>query len=147
MTEKVEKLKHMVEQKLNHAHEELEKAKHELESCYDKTRTDLEYKIQQVRDELSSKKHTAKETRAKLRAEFVGQKERMEEKIRDIKESSALRKEEKAKKRILSKAEKAEHLAETCIDAATVAIIEAELACLEACRARADAEQLASTSA
>ena len=147
MTEKVEKLKHMVEEKLTHAHNELEKAKTELESCYDKTRADLETKIQQVRDDLNSKKHTAKETRAKLHAEFVGQKERMEARIRDLKESTAQRKEEKAKKRIISRAEKAEHLAETCIDAATVAIIEAELACLEACRARADAEQLVSTSA
>jgi len=147
MTEKVEKLKRMVEEKLTHAHNELEKAKTELESCYDKTRTDLESKIHQVRDELNSKKHTAKETRAKLHAEFVGQKERMEARIKELKESSAQRKDERAKKRIITRAEKAEHLAETCIDAATVAIIEAELACLEACRARADAEQLVGTSA
>jgi hypothetical protein len=146
MTEKVEKLKRMVEEKLSHAHNELEKAKIELESCYDKTRADLECKIDQVRDELNSKKHTAKETRARLHSEFVAQKARVEARIKDLKESTAQRKEERAKKRIVTRADKAEHLAETCIDAATVAIIEAELACLEACRARADAEQLVETS-
>jgi hypothetical protein len=84
--------------------------------------------------------------RSRLGAEARKQKEVLETKVMELKEKIESKveskKEEKVKKKAVHKAEKAECYAELCMDCATVAIVEAELACLEACKARADAEEL-----
>ena len=70
------------------------------------------------------------------------QKEAIEAKVTELKEKVESKKEDKVKKRVLLKADKAEKNAEICMDYASVAVVEAELACLEAAQARHKAEEV-----
>ena len=63
----------------------------------------------------------------------------------ELKEKVESKKDEKVKKRVLLKADKAEKHAEICMDYASVAVVEAELACLEAAQARHKAEEINKT--
>jgi hypothetical protein len=144
MSEKYEKLKKLLGQKLSTAKNELEKAKRELMSCSELGESDIDGKIEEIKTELNSKKHGIKGTKDKIKAEFMIHKKDVENRIKDIKDAAAVLRHEKHDKRIVSNAGKAEDMAEACIESATISIKQAELACLRACKARAQAEEILS---
>jgi hypothetical protein len=144
MTEKYKKLKKLLENKLNVAKNELEKAREELSSCSELSESGLDNKIEEIKSELNSKKHGIKETKEKIQAEFYSHKKDVEDRIQDIKDAAATMRQGKHDKKIIIKAGKAEDLAEACIESATISIKQAELACLQACKARAQAEEILS---
>ena len=142
MSEKYEQLKKLLGQKLSLAKKELEKTKEELMSCSELSGLDLDSKIEEMKSEINSKKHGFKGTKDKIKAEFKIHKKDVEDRIKDIKEAAATLRHEKHDKKIISHAGKAEDLAEACIESATISIKQAELACLQACKARAQAEEI-----
>ena len=144
MSEKYEQLKKLLGQKLSLAKKELEKTKEELMSCSELGGSDLDNKIEEIKSEINSKKHGFKGTKDKIKAEFKIHKKDVENRIKDIKEAAATLRHEKHDKKIINNAGKAEDLAEECIESATISIKQAELACLRACKARAQAEEILS---
>lgn len=142
MSEKSDNLKQMAQEKLSGVFEQLEKAKTEIDSTIGKAKSDVESKIGQVKAELCAKKEHAAMSKTKLENTVMRQKEAIGAKFVEIKEKVESKMDEKSKKRVVLKAEKAEKYAEICMDCASMAIVEAELACLEACHARSEAEEL-----
>ena len=146
MSEKSDHLKQMAQEKFCGVHEQLEKAKSEIDSTIGKAKSDVESKIGQVKAELCAKKEHAAMSKSKLENTVRRQKDAVEAKFMELKEKVESKKDEKSKKRVVLKAEKAEKYAEICMDCASTAIIEAELACLEACHARVEAEEVLAVS-
>lgn len=142
MTEKHEELKKVLEDKLNIAAKEFEKLKKEIESCSELSNSDLNKKMYKIKTELSSKKRGIKETKAKLQADFRECKADMENRIKDLRKAAAVRKEERHNRKVLNNADRAENVAEACIESATVSIKEAEIACIQALKTRVQAEEI-----
>ena len=146
MSAKTEYLKQMAQEKLSCVHEQIEKAKEDLDSSLGETKSKVESKIVKVKADLKDKKTQAEMKRSRLGAEARKGKEALETKVVELKEKIEMKvkskNEDKVKKKAVHNAEKAECYAELCMDCASVAIVEAELACLEACKARVEAEEL-----
>lgn len=142
MSEKSDYLKQMAQEKLSGVFDQLEKAKSEIDSTLGQAKSEVESRIGQVKAELCAKKEHAAMSKSKLENTVRRQKEAVEAKFMELKEKVESKKDEKGKNRIIHKAEKAEKYAEICMDCASMAIVEAELACLEACHARSEAEEL-----
>jgi len=142
MSDTAERLKKMAEDKLSCVHEYIEKARSELEVSLDKCKDEVEDMIGQLKNDLVAKKHQADANKTKIEKTVIKQKEVIGTKFSELKEKVESKKDEKVRKRVLVKAEKAEKHAELCMDYASLAVVEAEIACLEAAQARLKAEEI-----
>ena len=143
MSVKTDQIKQMAQEKFSCINEHLDKAKNEIESSIGQCKSELDSIVEQVKAELACKKEQIDTRKSKFEATINKQKAALGSKVMELKEKVESKKDEKVKKRIIHKADKAEKYAEICMDYASVAIVEAELACLQACKARQQAEELA----
>ncbi len=146
MNENFEELKKMAQEKMENIRQCMEKTKSEVESSFELSRSEIEHKIEQIRGELKAKKEKAKTTKDKIKAEAIQHKEQLRAQISHLTETAYSKMEAKRCKDIIKRAEKAQHYAGICMDVAAVSIVEAQLACLEACRAQAEAQEVLSQS-
>ncbi|MCD6395820.1 MAG: hypothetical protein J7M40_20235 [Planctomycetes bacterium] len=142
MSEQTEKLKHAAQERLENVRQQLDKAKESLETTFDKTKSQVTEKIEEVKASLNETRRQVGKSRAGLKTEFKEHKNEFAQKVEHIKEAATAKLEERSQHKIIVRAEKAEQHARICIDNAVVAIAEAELACLEACKARMEAEEI-----
>jgi len=142
MSEQTEKLKHAAQERLENVRQRLDKAKDTLETTFDKTKSQVTEKIEEAKASLNETRGQVNKSKAGFKAEFKEHKNEFVEKIEHVKEAAAAKLEERSQHKAIAKAEKTEQRAQICIDSAVVAIAEAELACLEACKARMEAEEI-----
>ena len=142
MSEQTEKLKHTAQEKLENVRQRLDKAKDTLETTFDKTKSQVTQKIEEAKKSLNETRRQVSNNKAGFKAEFKEHKDEFVEKIEHLKEAAAAKLEERSQHKTIVKAEKAAQHAQACIDAAVVAIAEAELACLQACEAQMAAEEV-----
>ncbi len=141
MNENMQKLKDMAQEKMACMRECMDKTKGRIESAFEQPAAEIERKIEELKGELRARKETSKKTRERLKTEAHERKEKILAQLSHIKETAFSKIEEKKTRDIIAKAEKAQRHAQACMDMAEAAIVEAQLACLEACRARAEAEE------
>ena len=142
MSEKTEYIKQMAQEKLSCVYDQIDKARSDIDSTIGQTKQDLESKIGLIKADLHSRKEDVNLRKSKFEAMARKQLGNLESKVMEIKEKVESKKEDKVKKRLVNKAEKAEKYAEICMECAGLSVVEAELACLEACYARQEAEEV-----
>lgn len=142
MSQQTEKLKHNAHEKLENITQQLDRAKLSVESTFDKTITQVESKLEEAKASLHETRKQFRKNRAQLKAEAKEHRRKIEESLERLREAAESKQLEKTRHKAMIRAEKAEQHAQICLDCATVAIAEAELACIEACHARLEAEEL-----
>ena len=142
MSGQTEKLKHNAQEKLENITQQLDRAKMSLESTFDKTKTQVESKLEESKASLKETRKQFRKNRAKLKAEAKEHRMKIEESLERLREAAESKQMGKTIHKAMVRAKKAEQHAQICLDCAAVAIAEAELACVEACHARMEAEEL-----
>ena len=142
MKEKIDELKTTLEGKLAAAHQCIDEIKSEIESCSEKTKTDVQTGIRDVKEKLEQQKKSLETARQKLETRAAEVKERIGEKVSEVKGRMAGKKEKSDINRAVARAERTEKVAEHAFDSAVAKFMEAECAAFEAVEARLEAEEL-----
>ena len=102
----------------------------------------IQQKIDQLKGELILLKEKNAKNQALLDASIKQSEHSLEDKVKELEASVNLKKEAKALDQAINKVSRAEKLVECAIDKTKVEIVNAQLACLEAIKAKAELDEV-----